>query len=321
MSVELNGNLPQAGDTPDNTEENPVVKENNESQAHEPAQKSVHWTLTVLIFPFLALHDQSTARKLQNWMPHRIIFRMLLRILFFWRKKGSSRLFRKTFETALMFMMFMIASIFAVFYIVLVCFSFSEKSEQPNVGESFTWLLLGRSIVMISIIQAICISLSYPNVDRIKMLELDISVVDKRFTYDGVIHSVRRAISFITGRPFEKRWFTTYMSDSILLVTSYVFYFMYRIAIIIHEANTSWTISGIFDIYLSILICGFIVYSLEFAPKISKGYGAQHSAAIFAIIATQTSEFFLFISKKQHIPELFTRWVDPCDRASPGYPA
>jgi hypothetical protein len=56
------------------------------------------------------------------------------------------------------------------------------------------------------------------------MLHFDMKKINPDLAYIGVLHRIRQSIAFILRRPFKMRWFTTYLSDHILLGLTYFFY-------------------------------------------------------------------------------------------------
>ena len=86
------------------------------------------------------------------------------------------------------------------------------------------------------------------------------------------------------------------MSDSILLVVTFVFSVAFRIYIMIYEPDVATILHHTFAIYRGILTCGFIVYTLEFAPRVDEVSRGSYEAALIVLFATQISDFFLFVS-------------------------
>jgi len=289
----------------DETDENKV----HTSSSHDHSQKvSTLRKFSVFWIPFLAFRD-SREMDLAKYIPIRAILNIVIRLISLWRKPSKKSMIPPLFEQALLFIILMVSTKIGVFFIVIVCFSFSASDEFPNVGESLGWMLLGRAILMIVVLETVCLDICYPNMERLKMLTLDMTQIYSRFSYTGVIHTFRKITAFLTRQTFTTRWFTTYMSDSILLVVTYLFYLVYQVAIIVRNPTLSAILSGIFAIYRSFLTCGFIVYTLEFAPKIKQAKKSAFQGALFALVATQISDFFLFLSEKERMTNFVIRWI------------
>jgi hypothetical protein len=54
----------------------------------------------------------------------------------------------------------------------------------------------------------------------------------------------------------------------------------------------------IVDIYKGFLLLGFIIYSLEFYPKVPRSKSALFQGVILFIIAMNFADFFLFVGEK-----------------------
>ena len=261
------------------------------------------------LFPFLAFRRPESRIFRFNIFPVGLIARFL------WNKVAKKATTQGGVDAqayvsnALSFMFLMFGTLVLVFYIVYTCFSFSSADAFPTVGAEFQWVLLFRSLLVIAVLQSVCFGLCHPNRDRIKMLTMDMSQFDKDLSYVGVVHTFRKFTAFVMRQPFRMRWFTTFLSDSILLVITYLFTIAFRVCIIVGDPEVSTIIQHIVAIYRNLLTCGFIVYTLEFAPRVDAGNRGGYSAAILVLIATQISDFFLFVSEKSAISNLVVRWI------------
>jgi|LauGreDrversion4_2_1035121.scaffolds.fasta_scaffold17998_3 hypothetical protein len=223
--------------------------------------------------------------------------------------KGADGIVHKYVATALSFMSLMLGTILLVFYIVYTCFSFNQADASPTVGSEFQWVMLVRAFLVIAVTQSICLGLCHPNRDRLKMLSMDMSEFDKDLSYIGVMHNFRKLTAWIMRKPFKMRWFTTFMSDSILLVVTFVFSIAFRIAYMIEHPEVGVILHHSVAAYRSLLTCGFIVYTLEFAPRVDEADRGPYFAGVIVLIATQVSDFFLFVSEKSTVSNLVVRWI------------
>ena len=210
---------------------------------------------------------------------------------------GGSRPLPRLFTQSLSFGMKLFGALFAVSFIVYICFSFNGDELFPSVGEGLFYVLIARNVFLIALMHYLCFTLSKPNFERIRLLTNLGDQNDENLHYIGLFHSIRRLL----WRPsrFRVRWFTTYLSDSFLLTVTYIFYIVYGIMLIIDSDDLFKRIADGINIYRGCLTCGFIVYSLEFAPIVSAKYRSQFNAACSFVIAMQISDFFLFVFDKQ----------------------
>ena len=265
--------------------------------------------LLTCLFPFLAFRRPESRVFRFNIFPVGALARYIWNRISRKATADGGTEARAYVSSALSFIFLMFGTIILVFYIVYTCFSFSQADEFPTVGAEFQWILLFRSLLVIAVIQSVCFGLCHPNRDRIKMLSMDMSQFDKDLSYVGVMHTFRKFTSFVMRKPFRMRWFTTFLSDSILLVITYLFTVAFRISIMVNDPEVGTIIQHIVAIYRNLLTCGFIVYTLEFAPRVDAAYRAGYTAALLVLVATQVSDFFLFVSEKSQISDLVIRWI------------
>ena len=213
--------------------------------------------------------------------------------------KHSKSLRPPLLTQAIQFMILLCGSMCAMFFIVYICFSFNEDSVYPTVGESLPFWLLGRNLALIFLMQYLCFSVVRPNYERIRLLQINLSNIDPDLAYIGVFHGIRRIFSWVNAGGFRLRWFTTFLSDSLLLSLTYVFYFVYGLILISENGGVGRSLSGISNIYRGALTCGFIIYSLEFAPRVPKRKSPIFSGICLFMISMQISDFFLFVFDKQ----------------------
>ena len=77
---------------------------------------------------------------------------------------------------------------------------------------------------MVGLLYGLCLYVVTPNKDRLEMRHFDMKKINPDLAYIGVLHRIRQSIAFILRRPFKMRWFTTNLSDHILLGLTYFFY-------------------------------------------------------------------------------------------------
>ena len=261
------------------------------------------------LFPFLAFRRPESRVFRFNIFPIGAFARFVAKTIM-GKAKGSGVVDAHRYvSSALSFISLMLGTVLLVFYIVYTCFSFNKADSFPTVGSEFQWALLVRSLLVIAVLQSVCFGLCHPNRDRIKMLSMDMSEFDQDLSYIGVMHTFRKFKSFVMRKPFQLRWFTTFMSDSILLVVTFLFTVAFRTCIMVKEPDVATILHHITAIYRNLITCGFIVYTLEFAPRVDASNRGAYQASLIVLIATQISDFFLFVSEKSTISNLVVRWI------------
>ena len=201
----------------------------------------------------------------------------------------------KLLRNAINLAILLCGSMFAIFFIVYICFAFNGLDKFPNVGDSLRYVLIFRNIVLIALMHYMCFTVCRPNFARIRSLHIPKFAPDTELGYIGVFHSLRRLMTFFS--PFQLRWFTTFLSDSLLLGITYIAFFLYGV-MMINGASTAHAFSELTNVYRGCLTCGFIIYTLEFAPIVKKK-PAFNAICLFTI-AMQISDFFLFVFDKQN---------------------
>ena len=185
----------------------------------------------------------------------------------------------------------------AVSCIVFICFSYNPGSSYPQMGDQlFTWLTI-RNFTTIVLMHFLCIGTLRPNFDRIKLLGQESNDVKI-----GVFHTMRHLVARIYGTQSTTRWFTTFLSDSILLTITYIFYVIYAIMCAVLYGGAIRIIYEASNIYRSVLTYGFIVYGLDYAPKNVVSLQPIFGGILLANISFNLGDFFVFIGDKPDQP-------------------
>jgi hypothetical protein len=200
---------------------------------------------------------------------------------------------------SLRFGFLLLGSLLATFFVVYICFSFNAASTFPVIGTSLYWWILARNILIIFLLHIICLHIAIPNRDRLAMLHFDMKKIDPRLAYVGVFHTIRKGVAWISRRPFRMRWFTTFLSDCILLGLTYAFYAVASIMrAVVNSGDVARILAEVANVYKGLLVLGFIMYSLEFYPKHDPGKAALSQGILLFIIAMNFADFFLFVGEK-----------------------
>ena len=195
------------------------------------------------------------------------------------------------------FTMLLVGSLLGGFFMVYICFSFNGHHYFPSVGSELQVVLLIRNVALVFAIQFLCFCVCEPNTQRLHLLLFDMRKFDPNLSYMGVFHSIRKLRAKIFRQPFRMRWFSTFLSDSILLGGAFLFYLAYYIMRMAAIGTVDYIFAALTDLYRGVLTCGLIIYTLEFAPKIK--YKATFNILILLLIVMQWAEFFLFIGDKR----------------------
>ena len=195
------------------------------------------------------------------------------------------------------FVMLLVGSLLGGFFMVYICFSFNGHHYFPSVGSEIQIVLLIRNIILVFAIQFLCFCVCEPNTQRLQLLLYDMRKFDSNLSYIGVFHTIRNWRAKLLGQPFTMRWFSTFLSDSILLGGAFCFYLAYYIMRMVAIGTVDYIFAALTDLYRGVLTCGLIIYTLEFAPKIK--YKSTFNILILLLIAMQWAEFFLFIGDKK----------------------
>ena len=249
------------------------------------------------IFPFLVFRSPETrphfkyAKDGETWVSW-----ILTKAAPIDRRTGKHP---KSLAQLMRFCALLIGAMLAVLFFVYICFSFNGSSTFPTIGESLYWWLLGRNVFLVVLMHKMCLSVCHPNRERLKLLLFDMQKIDPALAYVGVCHFFRRLASSVMRREFKLRWFTTFLSDSILLTLLYIFFFIYTIMMIAEKETVARSLAEIVNLYKSALLLGFIICTLEFAPKVSRRKTAIFNGILLFNIAMNLSDFFLLVGEKQ----------------------
>ena len=262
-----------------------------------PRMRPNAWVITLhFLFPFLRFHDPSGESALEPFKFHQ---RMMSWILQKKDNKPDGPEKSWLLASSLRFGLLLCGSLLVTFFVVYVCFSFNHPSTFPTVGSALYWWVIARNIIIIVVIHYLCRNVLVVNANRIAMLNFDMKAIDPDLAYVGVFHYVRKVVSFITARPFRVRWFTTFLSDSILLGGAYGAYAIASIMrAVIDSDDISRVLSEAANVYKGFLIFGLVVYSLEFYPKVVPGRQALSQGILLFIISMNFADFFLFVGEK-----------------------
>jgi len=195
------------------------------------------------------------------------------------------------------FTVLLVGSLVGGFFMVYICFSFNGNHYFPSVGSEIQIVLLVRNVILVFAIQFLCFCVCEPNTQRLHLLLFDMRKFDPDLSYVGVFHTIRKLRAKLFRQPFRMRWFSTFLSDSILLGGAFLFYLTYYIMRMVAIGTVDYVFSALTDLYRGVLTCGLIIYTLEFAPKIK--HKATFNILILFLIAMQWAEFFLFIGDKR----------------------
>ena len=197
------------------------------------------------------------------------------------------------------FGLLLLGSLFAVYFIAYICFSFNSESTYPQMGTILYWWILARNFVIILAIHLTCLVILTPNHNRLAMLHFDMKKIDPHLAYIGLFHNIRKFSAFVMRRPFRIRWFTTYLSDSILLGLTYLLYVVTCILRAVdHSDSVGRVLSETLNVYKGGLITGFVIYTLEFDPKLAKTKSGIYKGILLFILAMNFADFFLFVGEK-----------------------
>ena len=243
--------------------------------------------------PFLIFRHPETS---PDWGLYLMPFVIIARVV---RSRGIVESVATTSSTyrLIAFTMLLVGALMGGFFMVYICFSFNGHHYFPSVGSEIQIVLLIRNIILVFAIQFLCFCVCEPNSQRLHLLLFDMRKFDPNLAYMGVFHSIRKFRSKLFGQQFRMRWFSTFLSDSILLGGAFLFYIAYYIMRMAAIGTVDYIFSALTDLYRGVLTCGLIIYTLEFAPKIK--YKATFNILILLLIAMQWAEFFLFIGDKK----------------------
>ena len=245
------------------------------------------------LLPFLIFrHPDTTPRYGAYLMPFVLIDRLLsTRRSAFSDKQSVSTCNIIAFATLL------VGSLLGGFFMVYICFSFNGHHYFPSVGSEIQVVVLIRNILLVFAIQFLCFSVCEPNIQRLQLLLFDMRKFDPNLSYVGVFHSIRKLRAKVFRQVFHMRWFSTFLSDSILLGGAFLYYLTYYIMRMVAIGTVDYIFAALTDLYRGVLTCGFVIYTLEFAPKIK--YKSTFNITILLLIVMQWAEFFLFIGDKR----------------------
>ncbi|KAF4655074.1 hypothetical protein FOZ61_007789 [Perkinsus olseni] len=181
--------------------------------------------------------------------------------------------------------------------LVFACFSFASESEFPSYGENksqqLKTVLLVTSVITILALYVVCFFCYKPNYQRIHDHGL---LHHEELNPAGVFQFLRKCLAFVRREEFVPRWFTTFLSDHILLFIVWVCYVTYQI-MRISSSPFGWY-THLLSIYQSVVKSGVLVYMLEYSPVVVRRRSLIATAVIILIIGLQLTEFFVLIYDK-----------------------
>lgn len=251
------------------------------------------WPFLVTLFPFLVFHYPHNRPSYCQWWNNRRSARSSLPSEEPDVTPGPPSKTPATMRMhAARFTMLLLGTMLTVCYIVYICFSFNKGSSYPFVGTTVFWWVLMRNVVMIVLFHILCVHISQPNKERLRMMDFDMGKVDSDLAHVGVFHTSRKLLAFITRRPFKMRWFTTFLSDNILLTLTFVCNVAHGAIKVSHDPSTDRAVSYVFHVYRAVLLLGFIMYSLDFAPKVSHAHTYGFKAILLFAVSMNLADFF-----------------------------
>ncbi|KAF4672897.1 hypothetical protein FOL47_011248 [Perkinsus chesapeaki] len=183
--------------------------------------------------------------------------------------------------------------------LVFACFSFAKESEFPSYGdgksqsERLETVLLVTSVITITALYVVCFFCYKPNYHRIHEHGL---LHHEELNGMGVFQTLRKGVAYLRREKFVKRWFTTFLSDHILLFIVWFCYITYNIMRMV-DGSFGWY-THVLSIWQSIVKSGVLIYMLEYSPVVVRRRSLLATAVIILIIGLQLAEFFVLIYDK-----------------------
>eukprot|EP00929_Paragymnodinium_shiwhaense_P023772 TRINITY_DN14804_c0_g1_i1.p1 TRINITY_DN14804_c0_g1~~TRINITY_DN14804_c0_g1_i1.p1 ORF type:complete len:837 (-),score=158.91 TRINITY_DN14804_c0_g1_i1:155-2299(-) len=186
--------------------------------------------------------------------------------------------------------------------------------KEPTTGQHLQIVVLTKRLIEFFVLQHLCANVMEPMKQMKELKNLNVMEAEPH----GIMHDLRRLLSFVFCAKHEPQWFSTFIADHILLVMAGVPAMFYQVLMccrkieigghiafsgIIHLANIPTWIFIVIDsmsaIYLYVLVIGFLMMTLEGNVVPIKSRRLEHKALMCILMLFWSSNFLIILYERQ----------------------